>query len=60
MQISNWSQRAARAGTGLEVANAIAEYLKRANGDTRLALAFCVTDSLAACRAVRTDVARRP
>ncbi len=56
----NWSERAALGGTGLEVANTIAEYLKRAEGDTRLALAFCVADRLAAARVVRTEAPQRP
>ena len=55
-----WSETAAQGGTGLEVANKIAEYLKRAEGDTRLALAFCVSDHLAASRATRREATERP
>jgi hypothetical protein len=38
-------------GSGLEVANAIRDYLKRAGGDARLALAMSVADALTSARA---------
>lgn len=39
-------------GSGLDVAQAIGRYLDRANGDTRLALAFSVADGLVFSRMV--------
>jgi hypothetical protein len=42
-----------RAGSNLDVANAIRDYLARAQGDTRLALAMSVADGLAVSRQVR-------
>ena len=41
------SERAAARGLGLEVANAIRDYLTRADGDPRLALAMSVSDAVA-------------
>lgn len=42
-----------RAGSNLDVANAIRDYLSKANGDARLALALSVADSLAVSQAAR-------
>jgi hypothetical protein len=46
MQGGGYSERAARLGVGLEVANAIRDYLDKAGGDSRLALALAVADAL--------------
>lgn len=43
--ISAFSERAAQMGVGLEVANAIRDYLDKAGGDPRLALALSVADA---------------
>ena len=48
-------ERATQMGVGLEVANAIRDYLDRAGGDARLALAMSVADALN----VADGVARR-
>ena len=45
------SGRATQMGVGLEVANAIRDYLNRAGGDARLALALSVTDALSSAHA---------
>ncbi len=53
-----FSERAASSGTGLEVANAIRDYLTRAGGDPRLALALSVADAVASSQ--RQALIRRP
>jgi hypothetical protein len=51
------SERAASSGTGLEVANAIRDYLTRAGGDPRLALALSVADAVASSHKAGTHAA---
>ena len=46
-----FADNATQMGSGLEVANAIRDYLKRAGGDARLALAMSVADALTSARA---------
>jgi hypothetical protein len=41
---SVFAERAVQMGAGLEVANAIRDYLQKAGGDARLALALSVAD----------------
>ena len=49
------SERAAQFGLGLEVANAIRDYLSRAGGDARLALAMAVAEAFDAAPRRRSD-----
>jgi hypothetical protein len=46
-----FSDSATQMGSGLEVANAIRDYLNRAGGDARLALAMSVADALTSAQA---------
>ena len=47
---------AGQGGSNLDVAQAIGRYLDRANGDTRLALAFSVADGLVFSRLISRPV----
>ena len=51
------AERAA-AGVGLEAANRIRNYLDKARGDARLALALSVADALELSQAVRAGTAQ--
>jgi hypothetical protein len=52
------SDRAAQLGLGLEVANTIREYLGRAGGDARLALALAVAEAFDAAPERRASWSR--